>query len=98
MGYGGLRWIASYADEMGISNTIGLHDLRCCCISDVCTVRARCVHKIGGALLVEEHAMWPVETESRPSRPGRPKANSDAGFLRVWVPSEAVQEPSKPTW
>jgi hypothetical protein len=40
----GLRQIASLADEMGISPTIGLHGLRCNCMWRVCTVRARSVH------------------------------------------------------
>jgi hypothetical protein len=52
MGYCGLRWIASCAYEMGVSNTFGLHGLRYCCIPNVCTVCARCVHEIGCVLLL----------------------------------------------
>jgi hypothetical protein len=69
MGCDGLRWIASLADEMGISTTFGLHGLRCGSMPSVCTVRAQCVHgeSVSAGFRQTANVQYRGKKPSRPS-------------------------------
>src|SRR5271169_3097748 len=71
MHYGWVRWPARLANEMWISTTFGLHDMRCRSMPSACTVRAQCVHG-DWSTWAQKRATSVQHRGEKPSAPPKP--------------------------